>query len=94
MPKGDKTGPAGQGPKTGRAAGYCAGYDVPGYLNPGFGMGRGSGRGFGWRRFWGCPFYSPKMTEKEEVEVLQDEVKILEEELQATKERLAELKKE
>jgi hypothetical protein len=27
-------------------AGYCAGYDVPGYANPGFGG--GPGRGFGW----------------------------------------------
>jgi hypothetical protein len=37
---------------TGRAAGYCAGYPVPGYMNPyggrGF-WGRGGGRGF-WGR--------------------------------------------
>ncbi|OQC22938.1 MAG: hypothetical protein BWX70_02975 [Verrucomicrobia bacterium ADurb.Bin070] len=37
---------------TGRAAGFCAGFSVPGYLNPagsgfggGFGRGRGGGRG-------------------------------------------------
>jgi len=30
MPGGDGTGPAGMGPMTGRAAGYCAGYPVPG----------------------------------------------------------------
>lgn len=41
---------------TGRAAGYCAGYGVPGYANAaggrGFGLGRGFGRG-GWgRRNW------------------------------------------
>lgn len=53
MPRGDGTGPWGRGPRTGRGAGYCAGNDVPGYLNAampprgGFGMGRGSGRGFG-----------------------------------------------
>jgi len=55
MPFGDGTGPAGMGPMTGRAAGYCAGYGVPGYANPGygrgygrgFGRGRGGGRGFG-----------------------------------------------
>jgi len=39
------------GPMTGRAAGYCAGYGVPGYANPipgrGFGYG-GFGRGGGW----------------------------------------------
>jgi len=34
MPLGDGTGPAGMGPMTGRAAGYCAGYPVPGYLHP------------------------------------------------------------
>jgi hypothetical protein len=34
MPRGDRTGPAGMGPMTGRAAGYCAGYDMPGYMNP------------------------------------------------------------
>lgn len=55
MPGGDGTGPAGMGPMTGRAAGYCAGYGVPGYMNPtggrgfwGWGRGRGGG-GRGWR---------------------------------------------
>ncbi len=48
MPGGDGTGPSGLGPMTGRAAGYCAGYPVPGYMNPIPGRGRG---GFG--RYWG-----------------------------------------
>ena len=34
MPAGDGTGPLGFGPMTGRAAGYCAGYPVPGFMNP------------------------------------------------------------
>lgn len=34
MPRGDGTGPAGMGPMTGRAAGYCAGYQSPGFMNP------------------------------------------------------------
>jgi len=34
MPRGDRTGPAGMGPMTGSAAGYCAGYPAPGFLNP------------------------------------------------------------
>jgi len=34
MPFGDGTGPAGAGPMTGRAAGFCAGYPAPGYMNP------------------------------------------------------------
>ncbi|MBD3383553.1 hypothetical protein GF407_01390 [candidate division KSB1 bacterium] len=45
MPAGDGTGPAGMGPMTGRAAGYCTGYGVPGHMNPGPGRGRGFGRG-------------------------------------------------
>ena len=52
MPGGDRTGPLGGGPRTGRAAGYCAGYGMPGYMNPipggGFGFGYGAGfRGAG-----------------------------------------------
>jgi len=34
MPRGDGTGPAGMGPMTGRAAGFCVGFPVPGYMNP------------------------------------------------------------
>lgn len=58
MPRGDRTGPAGLGPMTGRAAGYCAGYGIPGYMNPvpgrGFlGWGRGfGGGGRGWRHWF------------------------------------------
>jgi len=37
MPFGDGTGPAGLGPMTGRAAGFCAGYPIPGYMNPAVG---------------------------------------------------------
>ena len=52
MPAGDRTGPQGMGPRTGRGAGYCAGYDSPGFANQGFG--RGFGRGmFGRRAFGG-----------------------------------------
>jgi len=43
MSHGDGTGPVGMGPMTGRAAGYCAGYQAPGCANP------AGGRGF-----WGC----------------------------------------
>ena len=47
MPGGDRTGPAGMGPMTGRGAGYCAGYPAPGYAGFGFGRGFGQGRGGG-----------------------------------------------
>ncbi len=59
MPGGDGTGPGGMGPMTGRAAGYCAGYPVPGFMNPvlgrGYGGWGGGGRG---RRNW---FYATGM---------------------------------
>jgi hypothetical protein len=68
MPGGDRTGPWGMGPMTGRRAGYCADYDVPGYANPvpGRGYGRGWGMqdrpwGFGWGgggRGWRHRFYA------------------------------------
>ena len=46
MPRGDRTGPMGSGPMTGRGAGYCGGFGAPGFTNP---AGRGCGRG---RRNW------------------------------------------
>ena len=75
MPRGDRTGPAGMGPMTGGARGYCAGYNAPGYMNPvggrglglsrGRGLGRGFGRGFGrgWAyadpQYYGYPPFDP-----------------------------------
>ena len=52
MPRGNRTGPDGMGPMTGRAAGFCAGNDEAGFSSaPGGGFGRrwnrGAGRGFG-----------------------------------------------
>lgn len=48
MPRGNRTGPEGRGPMTGRAMGFCAGYNEPGYTSnaPAMGYGRGMGRGF------------------------------------------------
>jgi len=68
MPAGDGTGPMGMGPMTGRGAGLCAGYGVPGYMNSipgrgfgmGFGRGRGGGRGGG--RGWRNMFYATGLT--------------------------------
>ena len=64
-------GPTGMGPRSGRAAGYCGGFDVPGYANPGRGRGgwgfgrggggRGRGRGFG-ARWRGLGFGAPDWT--------------------------------
>ncbi len=58
MPFGDGTGPGGYGPMTGRAAGFCAGYSMPGYANPAYGRGfwgrgrGGGGGGRGWRHWY------------------------------------------
>lgn len=63
MPSGNRTGPMGQGPRTGRAFGFCSGYDTPGYtkgsgtaMGRGFGRGMGRGRGFGQGRNFGSFF--------------------------------------
>ena len=60
MARGDGTGPMGMGPMTGRAAGFCAGFNMPGYMNQifggGFGRGRGFGRGGGFGRGLGMGF--------------------------------------
>jgi hypothetical protein len=76
MPRLDKTGPMGQGPKTGRGLGPC-----------GDGMRRGwgcwSGYGYGFRRF---------ISPKNELAALEDEEKTLEEELVAIREEKATLK--
>ena len=50
LPRGNRTGPRGFGPRTGRGLGYCSGYSTPGYTKgPGMGWGRGYGGGWGWR---------------------------------------------
>jgi len=55
LPRGNRTGPLGLGPRTGRGLGYCSGYTTPGFTkNFGY-FGRGFGRGFGMR----YPYYSP-----------------------------------
>ena len=54
---GDRTGPTGLGPKTGRGVGYCAGYSVPGYKNTtvprrGYWRTGFQGGGGGWRNVY------------------------------------------
>ncbi len=47
MPGGDRTGPTGTGPMTGRRQGFCVGNDTAGaYYGRGFGFRRGAGRNF------------------------------------------------
>lgn len=75
MPWGDRTGPLGLGPMTGRRAGFCAGFPVPGFLNR------------GWRRFWG--FSAPAVYD--EKEALKAWSGALRRQLEAVEKRLAEL---
>jgi len=94
MPRGDGTGPNGQGSLTGRRLGYCAGYPTPGFMNPGFGRGMGRGRGFGWRAamFPVMQVQPQVITEAEEKKVLKEELEVLKEEMQEIEKRLKELK--
>jgi hypothetical protein len=62
MPRGDGTGPGGFGSMTGRGAGFCAGYSVAGFMNPGHGRGFGGGFGRGGGRGWRNQFYATGLT--------------------------------
>ena len=89
MPRGDGTGPFGQGPMTGGGFGYCTGANPRrrGFaFNYGFGLGFGRGRGF--RRF--MPFYAdrPNVTSKE---TLTEEKAFLEDRLNAINKELGNL---
>jgi hypothetical protein len=73
MPRGDRTGPLGAGPRTGRGMGHCNGYERQGFTNQitgsrvKSGIGRG-GSGRGWRhRFYatGIPGWVPPTPEQE-----------------------------
>ncbi len=105
MPGGDRTGPWGYGPRTGRAMGYCSGYDMPGFMNPygyggggrfgyGPGRGRGFGRGFGrglrFRAAYAPPMVSAPSSE-DELAYLQEMQKSLEQGLDDVRKRLKEL---
>jgi len=103
MSGGDRTGPLGQGPGTGRAFGYCFGYDSPGYtrgpgrrMGRGSGFGRGFGRGRGFSRGWGfAPYYQdyipgyPWMPSVSK----EDEIKMLKSEADALKRSQKEIEK-
>jgi hypothetical protein len=105
MPRGDGTGPAGMGPMTGRAAGYCAGYPVPGFMNPysgrmgaGFGWGRGFGRGMGrWGYSGVVPYGAPlqygsaSYAPEQELEFMQNQAKVLGDQLEQIQKRISEL---
>ena len=102
MPGGDRTGPMGAGPMTGRAAGFCAGYQVPGYMNPVAGPGRGfwgRGGGRGWRNRFspGFGYQAPMVsqpTAAEELESLKQQAQFLKNDLGQINDRIEQLEKE
>ena len=102
MPGGNRTGPAGMGPMTGRGAGFCAGYNTPGYSNPvvGRGMGMGRGRGMGFGRGFGRGFagagnagaypvpVAQTLTQEQELEGLKGQAEYIESSLDQIKARI------
>ncbi len=100
MPGGDRTGPMGMGPLTGRRMGACAGYPQPGFASwRGFGVGGGRG----WRnRFYatGVPGWAAygagvapgyaKLDPEWEKQNLKDQAQALRSELDAIERRLSE----
>lgn len=104
MPRGDRTGPEGQGPRTGRQAGACTGVSNPGFMgrmfgrfgrgqgNGGGGGGRGRGRGQGMgRRLAEDAAVHSTSSQGQEVEFLKEEARLLRQELEEVKRRLAEV---
>ena len=97
MPRGDRTGPMGMGPMTGRGMGCCAaGATSAGYPNTGFGMGRGRRRMFhktglpGWARYDS----QGTMPDADEKEILQNQAGFLEKQLREVRERLKSYEKD
>ena len=102
MPRGDRTGPWGEGPMTGRGLGFCAGNDVPGFSYParggGWGRGFSRGAGRGWRHWYyatGMPGwmrvgYAPP-TAEDEIAHLKAEADQLNKNLAAIQKRIDQL---
>ena len=103
MPRGDRTGPSGEGPTTGRGMGYCTGNDHPGYMTQGTNWERGYGRrfrggpgygrgpGFGFGRGYGN-FYHGGSADVSEKTLIENEIRILKDQLSALEDRLSNTK--
>ena len=65
MPRGERTGPSGEGRLSGRGLGYCAGYSSPGCARsgPGFGAWPRAYPLEGWRYPWVSRPGSPELSE-------------------------------
>jgi hypothetical protein len=109
MPRGNQTGPMGQGHMTGRSLGFYSGYDSPGYkkdfrggMGKSFGRGNGRGMGFGRGRRFGFAnngffqglFRMPSMSKNDEISVLKSQAEELKRSQETREKRLNELTKE
>ena len=106
MPGGDRTGPMGAGPMTGRGAGFCSGSSQPGYGSQGVGrgFGRGGGRGLAWRnrffagglpswaRWWNTgPVGPTTLGPEQEKQMLEQQARQLQESLDTVQSRIRDL---
>ena len=106
MPRGNKTGPTGEGPMTGRSQGFCTGNMQPGSIsnqfNQGQGFGRGQGRGMGRRgagqgigfRHGNRNVYFENPTPVSEATLIENEIRVLKEQLSNLEKRLSNSKEE
>ncbi len=103
MPRGDRTGPSSEGPKTGRGMGYCTGNEHPGYMSSlsnwsgGYGRrfrgGQGYGRGPGFEFRHGYGSYNPgNFSDVSEKTLIENEIRILKDQMSALEDRLSNAK--
>ena len=102
MPRGDGTGPMGEGPMTGRGAGFCSGFAVPGVAGTlgrfgGLGCRRGLGGGMrgavmqARNRFMAQTYAEVGAAAANEKDLLSRQMNALETQLQQVKQRLDQL---
>lgn len=101
MPRGDRRGPEGMGPMTGRGMGYCNNYPNPGFtkgvprggagFNQGYRRGMGGGRGY---RNFGYQNYAYPQTNVDESKLIENEMEILKNQMSILEKRLSEIKKD
>jgi len=91
MPRGDRTGPLGEGPKTGRQMGFCVGNEHPGFAN----LQSNWRRGYGSRFRGGYGNYSPgRLTDVSEKTMIENEIRILKDQLSSLEDRLSKIEEE
>ena len=95
MPQGDRRGPNGNGPKSGRGLGFCTGNETAGNMaaergGRGAGFGRGGGFGNQHRRggFGAGRFAQEDFSGVKEKTIIENEINILKDQLAALEERL------